>query len=83
MKFTSFNATWATLILVVYVVIAAYAAVAVYRDAKKRDDLFLDLHPVWWAAMTLIGAITGVVGYWALHYSSLRESNKESESAEH
>lgn len=78
MKFTSLPGSWwGLLLLVAYIVIAAYAAIAVYRDAKQRDDLFLGLHPLWWAAITLVGSITGVVAYWALHYSNLRQFSGE------
>ena len=77
MKFTSLPGFWGPLLLTLYLVIAAYAAVAVYHDATKRDDLFLGLHPLWWAAMTLVGSITGVLGYWVLHYSNLRQLDRD------
>ena len=77
MKFTSLTGTWGVFLLILYFAFAAYAAVAVYRDATERDDLFLRLHPLWWAAMTVIGSITGVVAYWVLHYSSLRQLNSD------
>ncbi len=75
MRINGLGGDWVTLFALSYFVVAAYAAVAVYRDAKKSHDLFLGLHPLWWAAMTLVGSITGVVAYWALHYSNLRRNN--------
>jgi uncharacterized membrane protein len=77
MRFTSLSGYWGTLLILFYFVVAAYAAIAVYRDAQKNRDLFLGLHPIWWAAMTLVGSITGVVAYWALHYSNLRHSSNK------
>ena len=82
MELTLLNHTWRSLFLIVYFAIAAYAAAVVYRDASKRRDLFLGLHPLWWAAVTVIGTIASVVGYWALHYSSLRQTNGEAARAD-
>ena len=72
MGFASLGGVWAFVWLGLYIVIAAIAAIAVYRDAQRRTELFLDLQPIWWGAITLIGAITGVAAYWLIHYSSLR-----------
>ena len=82
MRFASLGGYWGTLLVLFYFVIAAYAAVAVYRDAKNRHNLFLGLHPIWWAAMTLVGSITGVVAYWALHYSNLRQGSNNDENVD-
>jgi len=82
MRFTSLGGYWGTVLVLFYFIVAAYAAIAVYRDAKKNHDLFLGLHPIWWAAMTLVGSITGVVAYWALHYSSLRQSSSNDEDVD-
>jgi hypothetical protein len=83
MQFTSLSGYWGTLLVLLYFVVAAYAAVAVYRDAQRKGhELFLGLHPIWWAAMTLIGSITGVVAYWALHYSNLRQSSNHDQKVD-
>lgn len=59
MKLTSLGGTWALIFPALYVVFAALAAVAVYRDAERRSDLFLGLHSAWWGGVTFItGAIT-------------------------
>jgi hypothetical protein len=65
-----------------YVLFAAVAAVAVYRDAKRRSDLFLGLHPAWWGGVTfVVGAVIGVAAYWLIHYSSLRRVDNKTENA--
>ena len=79
MELGSLGGAWAIVSLILYIVVSVIAAVAVYRDAKERteSELFLGLEPIWWAAMTLIGAIMGVAAYWLIHYSTLRR-NEES-----
>lgn len=74
------GSAWAVVSLILYVVVSVFAAIAVYRDAQERTEteLFLGLEPIWWAAMTLIGAILGVAAYWLIHYSSLRCDNESS-----
>ena len=73
MKLDMPSGTWTLAFLALYVVFAGIASFAVYRDAKRRTDLFLELHPVWWGGITfLTGAITGIAAYWLIHYSSLR-----------
>jgi uncharacterized membrane protein len=81
-KLTSLGGTWALIFLALYAVFAAFAAVAVYRDAEQRSDLFLGLHPAWWGGVTFItGAITGVAAYWLIHYSSLRRFDNNADNA--
>ena len=81
-RFASLGGTWAFVLLALYVVVAAFAAIAVYRDAQRRTDLFLGLQPLWWGAITLIGSITGVAAYWLIHYSSLRRADDNSTNPE-
>jgi len=82
MGFASLGSTWGLVLLALHVVVAAFAAIAVYRDAQRRTDLFLGLQPIWWGAITLIGAIAGVAAYWLIHYSSLRPAEGTSANAE-
>ena len=80
--FASLGGAWAFVSVALYIVIAVFAAIAVYRDAQRRTELFLDLQPIWWAAITLIGSITGVAAYWLIHYSSLRREEETSANRE-
>ena len=82
MGLPSLGGTWAFVWIALYLLIAAFAAIAVYRDAQQRTDLFLGLQPIWWGAITLIGAVTGVAAYWIIHYSSLRSEGESLASSE-
>lgn len=46
----------------------------IYRDAKRRDWLFLGLRPLWWAVITLFEPAFGVLLYWAVHYSKFAQN---------
>jgi hypothetical protein len=81
-RFASLGGIYPYVFVALYIIIAAFAAIAVYRDAQRRSDLFLGLHPLWWGAITLIGAITGVAAYWLIHYSSLRRTSNTSTETE-
>jgi hypothetical protein len=54
----------------------------VYRDAKKRDWVFLGIRPVWWAILVLFDPALGVVAYWAAHYSKLAQTYSEATAPE-
>ena len=64
-----FGWVWTIAYTVASLAVAIVAAVFVYRDAEDRDDLFLNLHPAWWAAAALVFSLYGVVLYWLLHHS--------------
>jgi len=49
----------------------------VYRDAKKREWVFLGIKPVWWAVLVLFDPALGVLAYWAAHYSKLAQTYSE------
>lgn len=62
---------WSLAFTVASIAVAVIAAVFVYRDAEKRSDLFLGLHPAWWGAAALVFSLYGVALYWLLHRSTL------------
>ncbi|MEM1176353.1 MAG: hypothetical protein AAGA33_06380 [Pseudomonadota bacterium] len=53
------------------IAIAIIAAVFVYRDAESREQLVLNLHPVWWGAAALVFSVYAVALYWLVHMSNL------------
>ena len=69
-----FGWVWTIAYTVASLAVAIIAAVFVYRDAENRDDLFLNLHPAWWAAAALVFSLYGVVLYWLLHHSGFTRS---------
>ncbi len=74
---------WLLIILALHFVIAGVAAIAVYRDAENRQLLVLNLPPLWWAAVTFLSSLAGLLVYWILHFSTLsraNDSNVESQS---
>lgn len=57
---------------------ALYVASAVQHDAACRrhggSDVFLLGHWGWFFVVLLSGGLPGLVAYWAIHYSALRQS---------
>lgn len=49
----------------------------VYRDAKKRDWVFLGIRPLWWVVLVLFEPALGLLAYWAAHYSKLAQTYAE------
>ena len=75
----AFGTLW-MLYYAAWVVVNAFAAVWIYRDAKNLPHLFLDSKPFWWAIAALIlGGVWVILVYWAIHHSSFsnRENGKE------
>lgn len=48
-----------------------------YRDARRREWIFLGIRPVWWAALALFQPAMGLLVYWALHYSKFAQNYYE------
>jgi hypothetical protein len=49
----------------------------VYRDAKKREWVFLGIPPIWWMVLILFDPALGILAYWAAHYSKLAQTYSE------
>ena len=63
------------------IVIAVVGALFVYKDAENRDDLFLELHAIWWSGIALVFSIYGVALYWLLHHSTLAPKKPASDES--
>ena len=62
-----------------YYALSIVVSTFVYRDAKKRKNLALNIGPFWWAVITVLEAPLGVLAYWVMHYSSIAKKLNESE----
>ena len=63
---------------IAYYLAGIIIGVFVYRDAKKREILALNIKPFWWAVITVIEPPLGVLAYWIIHYSSITKQTKSS-----
>lgn len=54
-----------------YVGTGIACAYYVYQDVITRAHRALNIHPYWWAALTLIGGIWAVLAYWIMQHSTL------------
>ena len=72
MKFyNSLSGIWLFAFAAVYLFVGLVVAIAVYRDANRRQSTFLNLPPIWWAiSIGLVSPLIGLGVYWLLHYSS-------------
>lgn len=62
-------------IAVLQIVVIVYLAIAVKNDAEMRSasgDLFLVGPWMWFLMVLMTGGYPGTIGYWIIHYSSLR-----------
>jgi len=63
------------------VIVHGFFALAIKRDARRTQmqrGLFL-VGPGIWAFATLLGGITVVVAYWAIHYSTLKPEREDTD----
>ncbi len=60
-----------------YVATSIGCAYYVYQDAIKQARLVLNIHPYWWAALTLIGGVWTVLAYWLMQHSTLAGTKDE------
>ncbi|MCP5305511.1 MAG: hypothetical protein H6953_08685 [Chromatiaceae bacterium] len=49
----------------------------VYRDARRRDWLFLAVRPFWWLVLVILDPAFGLLAYWLVHYSKLSQNYAE------
>jgi len=57
---------------VLWLIVNIFAAVWLYRDAKKLPSLFINSKPIWWAfAAVVIGGVWVVLVYWVIHHSTI------------
>ena len=54
-----------------YYVVGVLVGVLVYRDAKGRPRLAMNIRPIWWFLITVFDAALGLLVYWILNYSNL------------
>lgn len=51
------------------IIIGAIAGYMIYIDAKDRENLAFNFHPIWWGAAVFASPLLGVAAYWLLHHS--------------
>ena len=56
-----------------YAVIFALASM-IFRDARGRGSLALNLGPIWWALLVCIDPALGVLAYWVMNVLTLPAS---------
>jgi hypothetical protein len=54
-------------------------AFVVYRDAASQERCALDIPPLLWGFMVLVGPIFGLLVYWLMHHSALIRHRQASE----
>ena len=73
--FRLFQTGFGLCVILVVGIVHIFFAIAVKKDAERmierKEGLFL-VDPNLWAFACLLGGITTVVAYWAIHYSTLR-----------
>jgi hypothetical protein len=73
--FTLLQSGFGIVMIVLVAIVHIGFSIAIKRDADvmlmRRDGLFL-VSPGLWAFGTLLGGVTVVAAYWAIHYSTLR-----------
>ena len=62
-----------------YYVVGAFVGVIVYRDAKRRTRLAMNIRPIWWFLITVFDAPLGLLVYWILNYSNLAAEQSRSD----
>lgn len=60
-----------------YIATGVACAYYVYQDAIKQSHVSLNIHPYWWAALTLIGGVWSLLAYWIMQHSSLVKRRDE------
>ena len=57
---------------ILYYGIGVVVGIFVYRDAKTRPTLAMNIRPFWWGAITVFEPPFGLLVYWVLNHSNLR-----------
>lgn len=65
---------------VLYYGVGVIVGIFVYRDAKTRPKLAMNIRPFWWCAITILDAPLGVLVYWVSNHSNLRTKQDTHES---
>ena len=60
-----------------YIATGIACAYYVYQDSIKQPRRVLNIHPYWWAALTLIGGVWAVMAYWIMQHSSFAKTRDE------
>ncbi len=68
---------FAIIYVIAVFIIHIIMGMVVFKDADKLEseemDLFL-FHPMMWGFVVFVFGLAGIAVYWAVHYSSLRDS---------
>ena len=59
---------------VLYYLPAIIFAFYVYKDAKNRSDLALNVPPVVWGLICIVSGVLGALAYWIMNHSILNPS---------
>ena len=52
---------------VAYYVIAILLAATIFRNARQREKLALNLKPIWWGVLVFIDPVLGILAYWVMN----------------
>lgn len=67
---------------VLYHSIGVLLGLIIYRDAKAKKQLAMNIRPIWWFLIAAIDAAIGLLVYWVMNYSTLapRPAGEEGKS---
>ncbi|MET0123391.1 MAG: hypothetical protein ABW124_20325 [Candidatus Thiodiazotropha sp. 6PLUC9] len=52
---------------IAYYIIAIALAILIFRNAKGRETLALNLKPIWWGILVFIDPVLGILAYWVMN----------------
>lgn len=59
-----------------YYVIGLIVGILVFRDARTRTSLVLNVPPLLWGAIAFVDPALGILVYWGVHYSKFSENGE-------
>lgn len=62
---------------ILYYSLSAIFGVFVYRDARSKESLALNIGPGWWGVLVTLQPPLGILTYWLMHYSSLTAGSRD------
>lgn len=59
-----------------YYVIGLIVGILIFRDARARTNLVLNVPPLLWGAIAFVDPALGILVYWGVHYSKFSEKGE-------
>lgn len=60
---------------ILYQIVGIIIGVYIYKNAKRRQKLWGNLHPLIWAAIAIVDPALGLLAYWLIHYSKFSKAS--------